>query len=42
MLGEGIELGGEVAKFFFLFAKADEEQHVVSWSLPSHSAPDEV
>ena len=42
MLGEGIELGGEVWKFVFLFAKADEEQHVVSWGLPSYNAPDEV
>ena len=31
MLGEGIELGGEAWKFFFLFAKADEEQHAVAW-----------
>ena len=32
-------------KCFFLFAKADEEQHVVSWGMwgmPGYNAPDEV
>ena len=40
--GEGIELGSEVWKFCFLFARTDEEQHVASWGSPSFNAPDEV